>query len=228
MNLGLVSMPEIEKTNSCSWLEAWDWMPEIFVSSWCARLNRGNSHSSLEMMDRLFTRLSPHICICFWRLAAQLNHSLCACVESDNNCRSSKSITFVYLMGWRPESVGVSHLCYNIVRFTHSYEYIRNHFSWSKSFFCQGINYRNAIYSYKLQIVTKLPQSTKMWERKCYFKQANLRNQVTKTPEMGLNLKIFAKTLMSVYFWASHSLQEFRKRGKSSGPDPPPPPIRRS
>ena len=42
-------------------------------------------------------------------------------------------------------------------------------------------------------------------------------------PKVGLKSKIFARTLMSAHFWASHSLQELQKRGGQICPLPLPP-----
>ena len=46
---------------------------------------------------------------------------------------------------------------------------------------------------------------------------------MTETPKVGLKLKMLAKNLILSPFLASHSIQEFRKKGKSFGADLPHP-----
>ena len=58
------------------------------------------------------------------------------------------------------------------------------------------------------------------------LKQLYLKNQVTETPKVGLKFKIFVRTLILAYFWASHFIQEILKRANCLGTDLPPPPSR--
>ena len=48
-----------------------------------------------------------------------------------------------------------------------------------------------------LRMVPKLPLSPEICGKNFYVKQLYLGNQVTVTPELGLKLKIFARTLIS-------------------------------
>ena len=57
MNLDLVAKPEIEGNYSRFCLKAWNQVSGILASFWCARLNKRNSHSHLEIEKMLLIML---------------------------------------------------------------------------------------------------------------------------------------------------------------------------
>ena len=59
------------------------------------------------------------------------------------------------------------------------------------------VGQKRLIFTRPLRMVPKLPLSPEICGKNFYVKQLYLGNQVTVTPELGLKLKIFARTLIS-------------------------------